>query len=47
MVWRMERDDVDGVADVALYVIAGTIGVADFLSAYAADEEAEFGLDLV
>lgn len=47
VVGRVEGDDVDRVADVALDVIACAVGVAYLLPAYSADEEAKFGLCLV
>jgi len=38
VVWRVKRDYVYGIADVALDVIACAIWVAYLLSAYSTDE---------
>jgi len=43
---RTQGHYVDGVADVALDVVAGAVGVADLLPAHPADEQSELGLYL-
>ena len=47
VVWWIERDDVYGVADVALYVVAGPIGITYFLSAHSTNKQAKFRLAFV
>lgn len=42
----IERDSIDGVANVALNVIAGAERIADLLPANPADEESELGLNV-